>query len=64
MSRSTLTLDVDEPQVCVHYPDSDFSLHHRVLMVAGIEGKWVIPTPDHELESVTLTDITAVPLAR
>lgn len=51
-------------QVCVHYPHSEFLWHHRVVMVASAEGKWVVLTPDHDLEFVTLTDVTVVPLVR
>ena len=52
-----LTLDVQEPQILVSYPnDNDgFFHHHRLLLVKLGPGRWIASSPDHELECLDLT---------
>lgn len=38
-----ITLDIDEPQVCLHYADSDFSCHHHDLEFLTLTDFIVVP---------------------
>jgi hypothetical protein len=45
------SLDIDEPQVLVLYPDErpGYQWHHRVLMLRLENSSWVVWTPDNDL---------------
>lgn len=52
-------LDIQEPQVCVNYPnDPQFTWHHRVLLCRVNAGRWLALTPDHE---ITVHDLNTLP---
>ena len=50
------TLDVPEKQVLCEYPNDQLQWHHRLLL-QQIEGaRWVCATPDHEIQTINLSD--------
>eukprot|EP00974_Lingulodinium_polyedra_P023431 2263063-Lingulodinium_polyedra.AAC.1 len=45
------TLDTPFRQVLLRYPqDPRVRYHHRCLVIAGPDGRWVGITPDHEVQ--------------
>lgn len=57
MNDEELTLDIAEPQILLHFDQDPNGLteHHRILLCKLGPGKWVVLTPDHDLETVDLT---------
>ena len=41
-----MSLDIDEPQVLINYPDDAFPWHHRVLLRRLRDAVWLVATPD------------------
>ena len=59
------TLDVEERQVLVDFPaDPNFTWHHRVLLVALGEGKWIGCTPTLSVQRIDLAGHRIVILPR
>ena len=59
------TLDVDLPQVALDfYDEEEFTWHHRLLLVQVDGSKWVVSTPDHDVEVVNLADHKVVTLEK
>ena len=58
------TLDVGDLQVAIHFPDDPLPWHHRLCLVEGGGGKWVVLTPDLDLEVENLSEYTVAALAR
>ena len=59
-----LTLDLDEAQILVGFPEDHFSYHHRLLMVSLGGGKWVVCTPTWDVHLHDLSDEDVDPLTR
>ena len=57
-------LDVEEQQVAIFFEGDAYEWHHRLLMVSGGAGRWVVMTPDLDLESEDLTQHIVVALTR
>ena len=58
-------LDIQEPQVCVNFPnDLQFMWHHRILLCRINAGKWLTLTPDHEIVPHNLNIIPNIVLDR
>ena len=57
-------LDVEEMQVALNFAGDAFEWHQRILMVNGGSGKWIVLTPDLDLENDDLTDHVVVALSR
>ena len=61
----TRVLDIQEPQVCVNFPDDpQFTWHHRILLCRINAGRWLTLTPDHEIIPHNLNVIPNVVLDR
>ena len=58
------TLDIPELQVAIYFEDDEIPWHHRVCLVEGGTGRWVLLTPDHELEVDNLSLHTVAALTR
>ena len=59
------SLDVREKQILVRYDDdAHFTLHHRLLLVELGNGKWVVCTPDKDIEVCDLTNHRVLPLRK
>ncbi len=41
-----MSLDIDEPQVLVNYPDDALAWHQRVLFRRVRDAVWLVLTPD------------------
>lgn len=53
----TMSLDVPDPQVLVHFAgDPHFTEHHRLLLCKLGPGRWAACSPDHELEILDLNN--------
>jgi len=57
-------LDIEEQQVALNFAGDTYEWHQRVLMVSGGGGKWVVLTPDLDLENEDLTQHVVVALGR
>ena len=57
-------LDIEEQQVAINFEGDTYEWHHRVLMVSGGSGKWVVLTPDLDSENEDLTQHVVVALGR
>jgi len=58
-------LDIAERQIAIdYYEDEQFSWHHRILLISAGNGRWILATPDHEVQYQDLSDKRVVPLAR
>ena len=58
-------LDIAEPQVLVYYPnDPHFSYHQRVLLRRIADARWIVLTPDGEVEVTDLAQFQLIALAR
>ena len=58
-----MSLEIVERQVLVYFEDDPIVWHHRVLM-QQIEGpKWIVLTPDYELETFDLSSVAIGALA-
>jgi hypothetical protein len=58
-------LDIQEPQVCVNFPDDpQFTWHHRILLCRVTAGRWLTLTPDHEIIAHNLNVIPNIVLDR
>ena len=67
MAAEPKTLDILEKQVLIDFweDENDFFWHHRILLSAGSSpGKWLVATPDLEVQFVDLAEHRVVPLAR
>jgi hypothetical protein len=56
MADVTRSLDVSDIQVIVEFPDDEGGMfwHHRLAMLRVSPGRWVMLTPDYDLEIVDL----------
>ena len=54
-----MSLDIDEPQILINYPDDAFPWHHRVLLRRLRDAVWLVATPDGNVEA---TDLAVQPL--
>ncbi len=59
-----MSLDIDEPQVLVQYPDDDLEWHHRVLLRRLRDATWIMLTPDLNIEVADLGEHTLLPPVR
>ena len=60
-----IALDISEAQVCIEFPDDpNYSWHHRVLLSKLDGGRWVVLTPDGDVEVSDLSAHRVVPLTR
>jgi hypothetical protein len=60
-----VALDISEGQVCINYDDDpNYTWHHRVLLSKLDAGRWVVLTPDGDVEVVDLSAHRVVPLLR
>jgi hypothetical protein len=58
-------LDIAERQIAIdYYEDEQFSWHHRILLISAGNGRWILATPDHEVQYQDLSDKRVVPLPR
>lgn len=66
MAAAFRTLDINEPQVLVHYPNDDdgFYWHHRVLLHRVKAGTWVCLTPTMGLQIHNLLAVNHIVLVR
>ena len=59
------TLDCDERQVLVDYPnDPNLQWHHRLLLVPLGGGRWICSTPDLAIQPINLNDHRVIILQR
>ena len=65
-ARGETSLDVGNPQVAIDYPDDPhFRWHHRLLLNRVGDGtKWVVSTPDYNVEVLDLANHRVVTLPR
>jgi len=65
MSRGQ-TLDVVEPQVLIDFWDdaAGYYWHHRLLLRKGSDSRWIVATPDLEVQHEDLGTHRVIPLAR
>ena len=59
-----MSLDVDEPQVLVRFPDDPVTWHHRVLLRRLRDATWIVLTPDFSVEVADLSAHNLFPLIR
>jgi uncharacterized membrane protein YgcG len=59
-----MSLDVEEKQVLVYYAVDPVPWHHRLLMVHIGEGRWIIATPDFDVQVINLAKFTVKALGR
>jgi hypothetical protein len=58
------TLDLEQKQLLVHYPNDDYPWHHRLLLIPLGGSSWIWATPDLEVERVDVDKFRVVVLAR
>ena len=61
------TLDVPEKQVLIVFLEDEgqYFWHHRLLLIPTTESvKWVLATPDYEVQTSDLSEHRIVPLQR
>eukprot|EP00971_Amphidinium_carterae_P110611 2191010-Amphidinium_carterae.1 len=59
-----VSLDIDEPQILLRFPDDPTEWHHRVLIRRHRDAVWVVLTPDGELQVENLGDYQLLALER
>ena len=58
------TLDTDLTQVLIDFFEDDFNWHHRVLLIQIAGTRWVVATPDLDVEVTDLSTHRVLPLQR
>jgi hypothetical protein len=58
------TLGTELTQVLVDFFEDDFHWHHRVLLVQVSGTRWVVATPDLDVEVTDLSEHRVLPLPR
>ena len=58
------TLDTDLTQVLIDFFEDDFNWHHRVLLIQVAGTRWVVATPDLDVEVTDLSTHRVLPLQR
>ena len=60
------TLDISDPQVLVNYPldPNGFTQHHRILLHKLAPGRWVVLTPDYDIQIADLNALQHTVLGR
>lgn len=66
MNADEYSLDVSDPQILLVFPDdaNGVTHHHRILLHKLGPGRWIGVTPDHDLETLALTNRAHVVLGR
>jgi hypothetical protein len=60
-----LALDIAEAQVAIEFADDpNYSWHHRILLAKLDGGRWIVLTPDGDVEVADLSAHRVVPLTR
>ena len=58
-------MDIPERQIAIdYYDDENFSWHHRILLIGAGNGRWILATPDLEVQYQDLSERRVVPLPR
>eukprot|EP00971_Amphidinium_carterae_P127716 2530224-Amphidinium_carterae.1 len=60
----TRALDILEKQVAIDFFQDQYHWHHRVLLLPAGQGKWIVCTPDHEVQFQDLTEHRVIALPR
>eukprot|EP00971_Amphidinium_carterae_P329620 6462205-Amphidinium_carterae.1 len=58
------SLDIEEPQILLRYPEDAVEWHHRILIRRLRDSVWVVLTPDSELQVENLSDFQLLALGR
>lgn len=58
MNADEYSLDIPDPQILLVFPDdaNGVTHHHRILLHKLGPGRWIGVTPDHDLETLDLTN--------
>ena len=49
-SAATRSLDIEEKQILIYFPEDQFRYHHRLLLYHLGDGRWVVLTPTGDLQ--------------
>ena len=59
-----IALDISEPQVLVAFDQDPITWHHRVLLRRLQDARWIVSTPDHDIEQIDLGQMRLLALPR
>ena len=57
-------MDIDEPQVLIHYADDRIPWHHRILLRRLRDAVWLLVSPDGNVEATHLGAVALLALGR